>query len=401
MEGDVGSSASRWARRWASAEEDLSQAFSSRMKLSQSIEEGLTLATKMHLSPYSTGVFVQPPLTLASRQLLGDLGQGLAWNLIVAFLVYAALAARTQTRGAKTRGALAALVALLVGQSLGMEEMGLLLGLLGSSRGLEHVSVLGMAIVSYANPSGSCLVALPVFQTTLLRSKRKADWDQLQWRALAAPTFKGFSCWLVLAAGSTWYLRRGLRVESFESGSLFGVTAHWMQHTYSTLRGGADALTPNSALAWYLNVQMFPEMRVMFAWLTWAQPFLLSAPLVLELGLRGLCWHWLLAQVLVCNLFRPHYHLGTFVTEAIALCAFHSEALQGKFNFSLFVLSCAAAICSSLLFVTRSLWMEAGVGNSNFYWAMALAFNLTRLAISQSLLVQAREAPKEKKMKKR
>ena len=42
-----------------------------------------------------------------------------------------------------------------------------------------------------------------------------------------------------------------------------------------------------------------------------------------------------------------------------------------------------------------------GVGNSNFYWAMALAFNLTRLAISQSLLVQAREAPKKKKMKKR
>ena len=100
----------------------------------------------------------------------------------------------------------------------------------------------------------------------------------------------------------------------------------------------------------------------------------------------------------MCNLFRPHYHLGTFVTEAM-LCAPSLGALQGKFNFSLFVLSCAAAICP-LCFLWVAL--DGGRGwQQQFLLGYGAGLQLDQAGDLPVLLVQAREAPKEKKMKKR
>jgi len=380
----------------AGVEESLAQAFSSSMGATRCAEEGYDLAIKLGVSPYETGVFEQPPLVLLKQWSgLTPFAEGGTWNVFVAIVVHYLF----EAAGSKSLGRFASFLVLAFGQSLGLEEAGILLALLGSLRGSESLACIGAAAATYLSPRTTCLLAWPLFKIASLRRKSSVA-GLPRARAFLAFLAKIALVWCALAAASSVFLKTVLGLGRFGDFGYSQVTAHWLKHSYGQHGAGPDALAPSASLAWYFNVQMFPEMKKMFGILVSLQPLLLAVPLALELDQPSLCSHLFLAQVLVCNLFRWRYHLGHFLVETISVCAFHAVALGGKPSFSMLASGSLALICVSLLHATRVLWIEEGVANSNFYWAMAIGFNLARMAILQSVLVQARESLEAKDTRK-
>lgn len=391
--GAVAAAAARIVGRIGRAEDALSRAFSSKMSVAECVNEGNALARSLHLSPYATGVYDLPPLFLLAREYWWQ--SGLA-NAIAAVLVYRLVGARASSRGVgRTLRIAASAFALLVGHRLGLGEASVLLALLGASTGNGGLTEAGIALALYASPSDAFLLVHPL--RAILLSRSEGGRSPISYRRFLA---KIGLAWFALIVASALFMKWLLPVPAFREMNLMQVTHHWMERAYvppMAANGGADAFAPSASLAWYFNVQMFPEMQRMFGLLGQAQPALLALPMALTLGAAGSELHYLLAQVVICNHFRRHYELGTFLVEAVLFVLLQVQGAPrgggGRASAGFFAIGASGLICVSLLLAVRALWIDYGVANSNYYWAVALCFNLSRLALAQAAMSAAMVKP--------
>ena len=405
----------------SSIEEVWYRSFSSHMAVSKCMAEGYDLAVNLRLSPYVTGVFTQPPLYLVAHWYLSALplsGLGLH-NVLVAFTVHQIFLSSCVGRCAKPVHFSAICVALLTGHRLGLEELSLIVAVLGASRGTSVVTLLGLTFALYSSPALSCLLVWPLFK--VLRSTKSMRKPKTEKSFLGFILFALKLCmgWLALLVGSTFFLTSVLRVREFQAVSLGKATWLWMTRAYfgsvSSSRVAVDHLAPSVSLSWYFEVQMFPEMRKMFAILMRAQPFLMAAPLATELGTLRVSLpsgdvfgdiHLLVSQLLVCNLFRDVYTFSTLCIEVVLVLLLlgshqtmhgsYNSSKRGKrgvgpstdnqFSSALLLVALSVSIVSMLLWATHLLWIYYGVANSNYFWAMGLCFALIHLYLAHAII---------------
>ena len=127
--------------------------------------------------------------------------------------------------------------------------------------------------------------------------------------------------------------------------------------------------TPSAGILWYLDAQVFSEVRSYFALLVAAQPAVLCGPLLLLLGPR-----MPLAAVHVAAALVFFYERNTGYADIVyivAMLATHTRTVRRMRYLPPVVGGMVVVWCVQP--VTYDLWMRLGTGNANFLFFQGLA----------------------------
>ena len=159
-------------------------------------------------------------------------------------------------------------------------------------------------------------------------------------------------------------------------------------------------LTPNSGLWWYFFVEMFDAFRSFFLGVFWLHMLSYSVPFCLRLKSSPLAA--VVAMMGVLAIFEPYANVGNVGTWLTSLCllghVFECEFDLDLVTFTRFRYDLTDHLVSSLhrntfpavatlLYSTllgpafHHLWIYAGSGNANFFYAITLVWNLALLIL--------------------
>ena len=158
-------------------------------------------------------------------------------------------------------------------------------------------------------------------------------------------------------------------------------------------------LTPNSGLWWYFFTEMFDAFRAFFLGVFWLHMLAYSAPFSLRFTRQPLAAVVLMMGV--CAVFEPYANIGDAGAWLSCLCllghTFEREPISTlPLLLALTTLtSCAVSIhhrytfpaLATLLYSAllgpafHHLWLYAGSGNANFFYAITLVWNLALLVL--------------------
>ncbi|RXG42997.1 hypothetical protein VDGE_06132 [Verticillium dahliae] len=348
------------------------------------LQEGLFLYNH-NVSPYDGGVYHQAPLLLPLFSLLPDLK---AWPIfasllyIVVDLLSADALAKiadsgeagaskhfTSPRRATRWNGVAVAAAFLfnpftiatcLGRSTGVFSTCAILHAMAKAIGGAPVSaVVALTLAGYL--SLSPLLLLPPL--LLLAYDRQAPS-----RRVASPV--QFAATHAAVAGATLLALIGL------SALLTGGSWAFLGSTYGVQLTLSD-LTPNVGLWWYFFVEMFDSFRAFFLAVFWLHLASYVGGLSVRLRAQPLAALTLLLGVLA--IFKPYPSLADASLFAAAVPLYRHVFPLMRYPF---VTASAILYASFLGPAFYHLWIYAGSGNANFFYAITLVWSL-----AQSLLV--------------
>ncbi|KAI9344787.1 GPI transamidase subunit PIG-U [Zopfochytrium polystomum] len=136
-------------------------------------------------------------------------------------------------------------------------------------------------------------------------------------------------------------------------------------------------LTPNIGLYWYFFIEMFDQFRTFFLLVFQILAFIFSVPLTIRFGSHPL--FITLSMVLIIAIFKSYPSVSDTALY-IPFIVMHQELLKYTRN-TYFVFMCLAyATVLSPLFY--DLWIYAGSGNSNFFYAITLVIGLSQVILA-------------------
>ncbi|CRK24142.1 hypothetical protein BN1723_013176 [Verticillium longisporum] len=348
------------------------------------LQEGLFLYNH-NVSPYDGGVYHQAPLLLPLFSLLPDLK---AWPIfasllyIVVDLLSADALAKiadsgdagaskhfTSPRRATRWNGVAVAAAFLfnpftiatcLGRSTGVFSTCAILHAIAKAIGGAPVSaVVALTFAGYL--SLSPLLLLPPL--LLLAYDRQAPA-----RRIASPV--QFAATHAAVAGAALLALLGL------SALLTGGSWAFLGSTYGVQLTLSD-LTPNVGLWWYFFVEMFDSFRAFFLAVFWLHLASYVGGLAVRLRAQPLAALTLLLGVLA--IFKPYPSLADASLFAAAVPLYRHVFPLMRYPF---VTASAILYASFLGPAFYHLWIYAGSGNANFFYAITLVWSL-----AQSLLV--------------
>ncbi|KAI5370703.1 putative GPI transamidase subunit PIG-U [Septoria linicola] len=168
------------------------------------------------------------------------------------------------------------------------------------------------------------------------------------------------------------------------SGFLLGLSRlllpswHFLESVYMTPLTLPD-LTPNAGLWWYFFIEMFDAFREFFLGVFWLHMLSYSIPFCLRFRKQPL-----VAVVLMMGInavFQPYANVGDVGTWLSSLCLLgHVFELCSSHRYTFPAL--AALLYASLLGPAfHHLWIYAGSGNANFFYAITLVWSLAILIL--------------------
>ncbi|OZJ05009.1 hypothetical protein BZG36_02155 [Bifiguratus adelaidae] len=162
-------------------------------------------------------------------------------------------------------------------------------------------------------------------------------------------------------------------------------TGSWkfMGSTYGVIIFLKD-LTPNIGLFWYFFIEMFDQYRSFFLSVFQIHAFIYAIPLTIRLS-----QHPLLACTLLCGImaiFKSYPSAGDACLY-LGLLPVHGELRKyTRYDFlvaNIFLYSAALAP------IFWHLWIYAGSGNANFFYAITLVYNVGQIILLVDLLYSA------------
>ncbi|XP_059836859.1 phosphatidylinositol glycan anchor biosynthesis class U protein [Hypanus sabinus] len=145
--------------------------------------------------------------------------------------------------------------------------------------------------------------------------------------------------------------------------------------TYGFILSVPD-LTPNIGLFWYFFAEMFEHFRLFFVCVFQINVFFYTLPLSVKL--RDHPMFFMFIQIAIIAIFKSYPTVGD-VALYMAFLPMWNHLY--RFLRNIFVVSCML-ISSAVLFpVLWHLWIYSGSANSNFYYAITLAFNVGQILL--------------------
>nr|POF15485.1 phosphatidylinositol glycan anchor biosynthesis class u protein [Quercus suber] len=133
-------------------------------------------------------------------------------------------------------------------------------------------------------------------------------------------------------------------------------------------------LTPNPGLWWYFFIEMFDAFRSFFLGVFWLHMLSYSVPFSLRFRKQPLAAVVLMMGIIA--IFEPYANIGDVGAWLSSLCLLgHVFELTSTHRYTFPAL--AALLYGSLLGPAfHHLWVYAGSGNANFFYAITLVWNL-------------------------
>mmetsp|Transcript_303 Transcript_303/g.810 ORF Transcript_303/g.810 Transcript_303/m.810 type:complete len:266 (-) Transcript_303:311-1108(-) len=238
--------------------------------------------------------------------------------------------------------------------SLAVDHAVILLGILFAQRGRPLLATLCLAFAAHVCPYTAVL--LPPF---VLLLQQKAGWGY-------ASSVGCFGLWVGLLLYISWC-----------------VCGSWdfLQAVYGFVVTVPD-LMPNVGLFWYFFMEIFEHFKPFFLFLF--QYHIAVYPIPLAMRLRHRPVYLALCLLSIAAIFKSYPSVGDS-----ALC----HAIYPLFYRQLAGMRHIFLLCNVLLFVAVlapifwHTWIVTGSGNSNFYYALTLAFAAAQvLLLSESML---------------
>ncbi|KAI1285349.1 Phosphatidylinositol glycan anchor biosynthesis class U protein [Halotydeus destructor] len=140
-------------------------------------------------------------------------------------------------------------------------------------------------------------------------------------------------------------------------------------------------LTPNIGVYWYFFTEMFDHFRSFFLWTFQINAFIFAIPL--GIALRKTPYFLFYVLLILVSLVKPYPSISDF-TLYLALLPVWSHLTtftkQGLVIGSVFVTT------SILAPIMWHMWIMTGTANSNFYFAVTLAYNVAQIFLATDLL---------------
>ncbi|KAF7189678.1 Phosphatidylinositol glycan anchor biosynthesis class U protein [Pseudocercospora fuligena] len=138
-------------------------------------------------------------------------------------------------------------------------------------------------------------------------------------------------------------------------------------------------LTPNPGLWWYFFIEMFDAFREFFLGVFWLHMLSYSIPFCLRFRKQPLAA--VILMMGINSVFQPYANAGDVGTWLSSLCLLgHVFDLCSTHRYTLPAL--AALLYASLLGPAfHHLWIYAGSGNANFFYAITLVWSLALLIL--------------------
>ncbi|KAJ3159262.1 hypothetical protein HDU86_001865 [Geranomyces michiganensis] len=225
-------------------------------------------------------------------------------------------------------------------------------GLQYAIAGRRAISMMCLAIAAYLSLYPVMMVAPAI----LLLAQRSAI-SVLQELKTAAPLFIAF---LASLLGLSYLL-----IGSWQ----------FLPSTYGVILSVSD-LTPNIGLFWYFFIEMFDQFRPFF--LCVFQIMILVFVMPISMVFRDHPLFVAFAMSAIMAIFKPYSSVGDTALY-LAFFAMHQELYKYmRNNYLVFAAMVFATVLGPLF---HYLWVYAGSGNANFYFAITLVFGLARILL--------------------
>ncbi|RKO89804.1 GPI transamidase subunit PIG-U, partial [Blyttiomyces helicus] len=198
---------------------------------------------------------------------------------------------------------------------------------------------------------------------------------------------------LMMVAPCVMLLVQALKVDalkvSWTSLSLFGgylagllglsylLVGSWrfLQSTYGVILFVPD-LTPNIGLFWYFFIEMFDQFRPFFLCVFQVLVFIFVIPIVTRFRQHPLFVACVLTTI--AAIFKSYPSVGDTALYLALLSVHHELFTYMRNTFLVFNALVYASILGPLFF---NLWLYAGSGNANFFYAITLVFGLAQIIL--------------------
>eukprot|EP00111_Clytia_hemisphaerica_P004345 TCONS_00012432-protein len=380
--------------RWLLIYFDFGEVFKRRVEISSPItswfrvEECITLS-QLGLSPYSGDVCHQPPLIVEIFKLLpskwtvpffvmADLATGIMLSKLCQCYTASQLSAQdsekkeyatdTKSNWIKENSIVHFIVLNLyllnpftiltcVAQSTNViNNFVISLLLFSMSKGYWSMASICVAFVSYIS-----LYPIMLIVPVILSVKKGANGNML----------KIFACltWFFLTMFALLY---GSYVANHSWDFIDAVYGFILQ---------APDLTPNMGLFWYFFLEMFDHFRLFFLVVYQINVFIYALPLAIVFRNRPMILSYALLSLMV--LFQSYSNMGN-LSLPFALIPLWSHLYPYMRNF---LLIAGMFFFTSLLAPSMwYLWIYAGMGNANFFYAVTLAYNTAQVFLLSDVL---------------
>ncbi|KAG1139108.1 hypothetical protein G6F37_006748 [Rhizopus arrhizus] len=155
----------------------------------------------------------------------------------------------------------------------------------------------------------------------------------------------------------------------FGASRLFVGSWDFIGSTYGTIIFLTD-LTPNVGVFWYFFIELFDQFRSFFMVVFQFHAFIFTLPVCIKFSHQPL-----FAITVLCGIMAifKSYPSVSDATLYLALISTHSEIFQYcRQKFLIFNLFVYASVLSPIFW---HLWIYAGSGNANFFYAITLVYN--------------------------
>ncbi|KAI8588935.1 GPI transamidase subunit PIG-U [Geranomyces variabilis] len=332
------------------------------------LQEGLFLY-QHGIPPYEGGVFHQAPLLLIVFNFLPPILIPLVFILLDYWIARALVAVAIHKRALQIAEPVDSILhpddigsmyllnpysimTCLAQSTLLFTLLAMVTGLQYAIAGKRAASMMCLAIAAYLSLYPVMMVAPAV----LLLAQRRAISVCCRLKA-AAPLFLGF---LATLLGLSYLL-----IGSWE----------FLPSTYGVILAVSD-LTPNIGLFWYFFIEMFDQFRPFFLCVFQIMVFVFVMPISLVFRDHPLFVAFAISGIMA--IFKPYPSVGDTALY-LTFFAMHQELYKYmRNNYLVFAAMLFATVLGPLF---HYLWVYAGSGNANFYFAITLVFGLARIIL--------------------
>lgn len=135
-----------------------------------------------------------------------------------------------------------------------------------------------------------------------------------------------------------------------------------------------EDLTPNIGLFWYFFMEVFIHFRNFFIFAYQYHIFIYCIPLYIRLKDRPLLLYWIYLSMMVTFKSYPSY--GDLGLELSIISLLYTDMRKTKYAF---ISGTVIVFVFSMAPILWYMWIYAGSGNANFYYAINLVFTFTQV----------------------
>ncbi|KAI7877137.1 PIG-U-domain-containing protein [Lichtheimia hyalospora FSU 10163] len=245
-------------------------------------------------------------------------------------------------------------------------NLSVIMATLWASLGNAPLSMIWVALASYLSFYPAMLV--PPLLIMSKQMSRKSNVSRMAW---SYTTLLGIAMLVTSIAGLLY-------------GSRF-IVGSWdfMEATYGVILFLPD-LTPNTGMFWYFFIEIFDHFRSFFLVVFQLHAFIFAAPLCIRLRNHPLLVVTILAGILA--VFKSYPSIGD-ATLFLSLVPLHDELFKYcRYGFLVVNIFLYSSVLAPIFW---HLWLYAGSGNANFFYAITLVYNLGLVLLLIDLVYSA------------